>query len=60
VIKSLLECEDENKSCRFCKLRKNGCILFIRDSVAVALELLLADMILRKEKEEKDKSTYFS
>lgn len=44
VIEALLECEEKKKNCRKCKLRKRGCLLFMRDSIAVALQFILANM----------------
>lgn len=44
IITSLLECETEGKTCKKCPLRKNGCLLFVRDSVAVALQFILSSM----------------
>jgi len=40
IIESLLECEVMGKNCRKCRLRRNGCLLFVRDSVAVALQFI--------------------
>ena len=38
------ECERNNKDCKKCKLRKRGCLKFIRDSVAVALQFILVGL----------------
>jgi len=44
LIDALLECERNNKDCKKCKLRKRGCLKFIRDSVAVALQFILVGL----------------
>jgi len=44
IITSLLECEKEKRECKKCPLRKRGCLLFVRDSVAVALQFILSSM----------------
>lgn len=44
IIDALMDCEKKGRKCRKCKLRKEGCLLFVRDSVAVALQFILATM----------------
>ena len=44
VIDALLDCETKNKDCRKCPQRRNGCLLFLRDSVAVALQFIAASL----------------
>ena len=44
VIEALLECDEKNRNCRKCKKRKNGCLLFMRDSIAVALQFIVGNM----------------
>jgi len=44
IIDALLECETKGRSCKKCKLRRNGCLLFVRDSLAVALQFILSGM----------------
>ena len=40
IIESLMECEVQKKECRKCSLRRNGCLLFVRESVAFALQFI--------------------
>lgn len=44
VIDALLDCENKGKDCRKCPRRRTGCLLFIRDSVAVALQFIVAGL----------------
>lgn len=44
IIDALMECENENRKCIKCKHRKKGCLLFLRDSLAVALTFILASL----------------
>jgi len=44
IIESLMECEKQKRNCRKCKLRRNGCLLFVRDSVAVALQFIVSSL----------------
>lgn len=47
LIDTLGKCEKDNKDCRKCKLRKNGCLKFIRSTIAVALGFILTDVATR-------------
>lgn len=41
LIDSLSKCEKKKRNCKKCRLRNDGCLKFIRDSVAVALQFIL-------------------
>ena len=45
VINALMFCEQNNSKCRKCKKKKKeNCLLFIRDSIAVALQFILGSL----------------
>ncbi|KKK97066.1 hypothetical protein LCGC14_2656470 [marine sediment metagenome] len=44
VIDALLECEQKGANCRKCKKLKRGCLVFMRDGIAVALQFILSGM----------------
>ena len=41
VINALLDCENNNKDCSKCPYMKQNCLIFMRDSIAVALKFIL-------------------
>lgn len=43
IIESLLDCESKGRKCKKCK-DKDECLIFIRGSIAVALQFILNEL----------------